>query len=569
VFYRLADTDQGVLADSSGNGATGSYTSQPSLGQPGPLASDPATSISSNGNGPAASGHPSLPLYAQPRTVEGWINTTSGGSQFLAGYGVEGQNEGFAVVVQPNDVIVSGFNDDLTFNSSAILDDGNWHFVVATTNGASATAYVDGVSLGTQNFTGTLNTLPSAQGFLIGADAQGCCGFFSGGLADVAVFPSALTAATVTAQFAASGLSRPPAAGSPTATAGANQATVSWQAPSGSDPAVTGYLVTALKGGTPVNSVSVPASARSTSVTGLAGGTAYSFQIQAVNEYGTGAAATTATVTTTGTASTYASKVLSLGPSVFYRLADTDQGVLADSSGNGATGSYTSQPSLGQPGPLVSDPATSISSNGNGPAASGHPSLPLYAHARTLEGWVNTTSGGEEFLASYGSETQNEGFMVAIEANNVIVSGSGDDLSFATTTGLQNGTWHFIAVTTNGTAATAYVDGTSLGSQNFPTTLDTLPTPQGFLVGSGVQGCCGYLSGDLADIAVFPAALTAAQVSAQYTASGNAPVLRSPHRKVPGHSRKAARTRVKPAHGDTPAPGTKPASGVKPASPHS
>jgi hypothetical protein len=557
AFYRLADTDRGAMADSSGNAATGTYTAQVTFGQPGPLAGDTATSISSNANGPVARATPSLPLYSSVRTLEGWVNTTSTGTNYLAGYGNQSTSQGFAVGVQPHGVYVLGYSDDLTFTSPAAINDSAWHFIAVTTNGTSATAYVDGVKLGTRTFHTTLDTVPTPQGLQIGSGPQGCCADFSGDLADVALFPTALSAAKITAQFAASGVGRPPAPTSPVATPGANQATVSWTAPSGADPAVTGYLVTALKGTTAVNAVSVPASSSSTSVTGLAGGTAYTFQIQALNEYGAGAAATTGSVTPTGTATTYVSTVLSASPSVFYRLADTDRGAMADSSGNGATGAYTGQPVLGQPGPLVTDPAASISSNGNGPAASGNPSLPLYAHARALEGWINTTSGGEEFLAGYGNQSTNQGFAVATEPNSVIVSGYGDDLSFSSTTTLDNGGWHFIVVTTNGTSATVYVDGTSVGTQNFPATLDTLPTSQGLQIGAGVQGCCGSFSGELGDVAVFPAALTAAQVSAQWTASGD---TGRPLRFRPR----------KPAHGGGPMPhGGAGSSGAKPARPQS
>ncbi len=77
-------------------------------------------------------------------------------------------------------------------------------------------------------------------------------------------------------------------------------------------------------------------------------------------------------------------------------------------------------------------------------------------------------------------------------------------------------------MTTNGTSATVYVDGASLGTQTFPTTLDTLPAPQGFRSAPTSRAAAAYFSGDLADVAVFPAALTAAQVAAQYAASGGA-----------------------------------------------
>jgi hypothetical protein len=116
------------------------------------------------------------------------------------------------------------------------------------------------------------------------------------------------------------------------------------------------------------------------------------------------------------------------------------------------------------------------------------------------------------------------------------VQGYNDDLTFTSTTALENGSWHFIVVTTNGTSATVYVDGTSLGTQSFTTTLDTIPEPQGLQIGAGTQGCCGAYSGDLADIAIFPSALTAAQVTAEWTASGDTARSRShSHPLVPAH----------------------------------
>jgi hypothetical protein len=528
VFYRLADTDPGAMADSSGHGATGAYIPATMPGVPGPLANDPATAVSAASDQVGA-GNPSLPLYDQPRTLEGWVNTTFAGENWLAGYGsTQGAGKGFSVAVEPGAVIVSGYTDDLTFPTTSVLNDGAWHFIVATSNGTSATVYVDGISLGTRAFPTTLDTLPGSQGLQLGWGVPS--GFLDGDLADVAVFPTALTATQVTAQFAASGLGRPPAPGSPAAAAGTNQAEVSWQAPSGADPPVTGYLITAFKGTTAVNAVSVPATATSATVTGLVGGTAYTFKIRALNEYGPSSAAATAAVTPTGAASTYDSTILSLGPSVFYRLADTGPHAMADSSGHGATGAYTANVTPGEPGPLTTDPATAIADNGEGPVATGHPSLPLYDQPRTLEGWVNTAYGGENTLAGYGTEGGSDAFSVAVEPSDVIVSDFEDDLTFATTSTLDNSHWHFIVVTSTGTSATVYVDGVSLGTQAFPTTLDTLPGPQGLQVGTSLEG--GFFNGDLADVAVFPAALTATQVSAQYSASGDSA---SPRLLRPGH----------------------------------
>jgi hypothetical protein len=530
VFYRLADGAAAAMADSSGHGATGSYfASNVTLGQPAALGSDPAPSVGVNGNVAAQSFPTDLPLYDSPRTMEGWINTTSNAEQYVAGYGPASTSNAFALGVQAynqtNEVFVDGYNDTLFFISPVSLDDGSWHMVAVSTNGSNATVYVDGRSLGTQQFASTLDTHFDANGLEVGATSWSCCQAPRGDEADVAVFPKVLSAAQVQAQFAASGYATPGAPTSVSASAGANQATVTWTASPTSDPAVTAYVVTALAGGTqPANSVSVPASATTATVSGLAGGTSYGFKVQAVNEYGVGAAATTASpVSPTGSATTYSSTVLGANPSVFYRLADGATAAMADSSGHGVTGSYFApNVTLGQPPALASDPAASIAVRGNTAAQSFPSGLPYYSSARTLEAWVNTTSGGYGDVAGYGYPSTGQGFAVGVltngEGNVIYADGYNDNIAFNSPTVVNDGNWHLIALTTNGTSATAYVDGKSIGTRKFPQPLDTVPTTSGFVVGSAPWG--NDFNGDEADVAVFPAALSAAQIQAQFAASG-------------------------------------------------
>jgi hypothetical protein len=190
---------------------------------------------------------------------------------------------------------------------------------------------------------------------------------------------------------------------------------------------------------------------------------------------------------------------------------------MADSSGHGATGVYNaSNAQLGQAGPLVSDPATAAAGNG-GVIGQSYPKLPIYNQARTVEAWVKTTDCCEQYLAGWGSTSTGEGFDVAVDASHVYVEGYGDDLSFSTSVALASGGWHFVAVTSNGTSATVYINGASLGAKSFPTTLNTLPSESGLVVGAAIwRG--GGLTGDLADLAVFPIQLTASQIAAQYGA---------------------------------------------------
>jgi hypothetical protein len=393
-------------------------------------------------------------------------------------------------------------------------------------------AYVDGNRHRHPAVRRALDTVASDAGLVVGGSPSSNSGV-AGDLADVAVFPSALTGSQLSAQFAASGCSRSGAPGSPSATAGANEATVSWSAPAALTPPVESYLVTALVGGaTPANSVSVAAGSTSAMVTGLVGGGSYRFRVQALNVYGAGAAATTSSVTPTGSASTYASTVLGDHPSVFYRLDDGSTSAMADSSGHGATGSYDApNVTLGQAGPLASDPATSVATNGNF-AGQGFPTLPLYSDSRTLEGWINTTSTGFGNIAGYGTQSNTEAFAVGLQPNQVYVSGYNDSLGFTSPVTLDDGNWHFIVVTTNRTSATVYVDGNAVGTQNLGTALDTLPSSSGFIVGAAPWGQ-GF-AGDLADVAVFPSALSAAQVSAQYSTGTAGPFQAQPDLCGPG-----------------------------------
>ena len=121
------------------------------------------------------------------------------------------------------------------------------------------------------------------------------------------------------------------------------------------------YLVTALSGGsTAANAVAVPGTAASAVLTGLAAGTSYRFKVQAEDSYGTGPAGTTAAgVTPTGSSTTYVTTVLSQGPAAYYRLGDSTDALLADSSGHGVNGSYNpAGVTLGQPGALPGDADT-------------------------------------------------------------------------------------------------------------------------------------------------------------------------------------------------------------------
>jgi hypothetical protein len=327
-----------------------------------------------------------------------------------------------------------------------------------------------------------------------------------------------------------------------TAAGGANQAAVSWQPATAPAAGITGYLVTAYSGTTPVNSVATGGSATSATISGLAGGTVYTFKVAAEDAYGFGPAGTSGAVTPTGSATTYASKVIADGPSAYWRLGEPSGSLAADSSGNGGLLNYNpSNVTLGVAGGIVGDPDTAISANGccGGAAQGTVPALPQFNSARTVVAWVNlgTSANNGGYIASWGNGNTAQAFSLYAAATQIAVTTSGNNLAFTPSQALDDGAWHEVAVTYNGSQVTAYVDGIEVGSPApFSQSLNTRGT--GFYLVSYFNSA--VFSGDLDDVAVFPKALTATQIATLHTTAGYTPVHH------PLRARAASRGRKRP-----------------------
>src|ERR1700694_5229299 len=99
----------------------------------------------------------------------------------------------------------------------------------------------------------------------------------------------------VKSHFVASGEAVPNAPTGVSASPSTNSAAVSWTAPAPRGSVVTNYVVTPIVDGTNTqDSVTVTASSTSVNVTGLRGSGSYTFQVNAVNQFGNGSTATTA-----------------------------------------------------------------------------------------------------------------------------------------------------------------------------------------------------------------------------------------------------------------------------------
>ncbi|MFI7603241.1 LamG-like jellyroll fold domain-containing protein [Actinoplanes sp. NPDC049681] len=520
AYYRLGEAAGVGSGADSAKGNTLTYGSG-TRGVAGAVAGDADTAAQGDGGCCIGFSQTVAPRNNSSRTVEAWVKPTDGYLRWIAGWGRSGVDEAFNVGLGDSRIVVSAYADDLTFPIGRSLVDGAWHHVAVVAGATVATVYIDGVSLGTRTFAGELATVTSG-GLRIGAAHDGSTPFY-GGLDEVAVYPLGLSATQISAHFAAGGHSRP---GAPTAVAAVSQAnalSVSWNAASGPD-GVSYYLLTAYAGGLPKNSVAVRGDATTGTLTGLAGGTAYTVQVLPVNAYGRGTAATSAAATPTGAASTYATTVLADAPSAYYRLGEA-AGLTtgADSAPAGAPLTYGGSATLGLPGAVVGDTDGAVNNNsGCCPGTARNGSLPSYNSARTVEGWVKPADGYLRWMAGWGTSRTDRAFNIGLDSTRVLVSGYADDVSVPLTRPLTDGEWHHLAVTYNGATAAVYVDGLLLGTRTFAQKLNTVvPVGEGLRVGAAHDGSSPFY-GDLDEVAVFPVALSATQVAAHFAASGHA-----------------------------------------------
>jgi hypothetical protein len=224
LYWRLDDPSGSTVAgDASGSGHTGTIQSGVTLGQPGALSDgDPAASFNGSSSGLVSS----TTTFADPQTfsLETWFRASpghghDGGGGMLFGFGSaqtgSSVNHDRHVYMTSSGALIFGVWEGFaaTITSPASYNDGNWHQVVATidpTNGMAL--YVDGGLVAShpvdtsgyygwaQHFTGYWRV---GSDTLSGWPSSPTNSSFRGGIDDVAVYTTALSAAQVAAHYGA------------------------------------------------------------------------------------------------------------------------------------------------------------------------------------------------------------------------------------------------------------------------------------------------------------------------------------------------------------------------------
>jgi hypothetical protein len=228
------------------------------------------------------------------------------------------------------------------------------------------------------------------------------------------------------------------------------------------------------------------------------------------------AQAVIAAVTFQPARSSYASQVLADGAIGYWRLDELSGNFIDKVSG--LVGTPSGGITRGQVGALADGNAAALFNGSTGKVAL--PNRALTA-AWTAEAWVNTTVAKQQsFFSNYtgsagtycGLDVNGKAFLYMPTAAPTLLAAAGANLA--------DGAWHHIAITNDGATTTMYVDGALIRTGAMTHAVEAA-TPAAIGFGGGVAD---YFAGTLDDVALYPVALTPAQI-AQHSALRTASLI--------------------------------------------
>jgi hypothetical protein len=195
----------------------------------------------------------------------------------------------------------------------------------------------------------------------------------------------------------------------------------------------------------------------------------------------------------------------------------------ADSKGSNP-GDYKNGVTLGTTGALAGSTNTAATFDGVNDyvQVTGSTGIPTGAGQRSVEMWFTTSSSARQVLFDYGNVANTQEFGLWLDAGGATMSawgfGNGNDKVFTLPTAVNNGSWHQVVETYNGTTLTLYVDGVGLPSQaaTRATAMDAYGFGIGAIIHPGDGNSGGYFTGSLDEVSFYTTVLSQATVTNHY-----------------------------------------------------
>ncbi len=231
-----------------------------------------------------------------------------------------------------------------------------------------------------------------------------------------------------------------------------------------------------------------------------------------------------------GSGSGYAAAVLADSPRGFWRLGELSGTQAADASGNGFAGTYLNGVGLGSAGALSGDTNTAASFDGSDDAVTvaGVADFPDTAPF-TIEAWIKpaVVDGGvyRRVLSSeWTNGGQRNGIVLQLNSGYGItvqrwVNGAALSASSGADT-IAAGSWQHVAGSYDGATLRIYVDGVLKASRTDTRSLAS--STEAITIGRSNTGG-NLFQGDIDEVALYPAALTASQLDAHRNAASGPP----------------------------------------------
>lgn len=144
--------------------------------------------------------------------------------------------------------------------------------------------------------------------------------------------------------------------------------------------------------------------------------------------------------------------------------------------------------------------------------------LPAGNSPRSITAWIKTTKGSIGNIVSYGNGAAGENFNLGISGASVFVSSWVGPQYFVTASNVNDGEWHHVALSFDGTNAQTYVDGVLLDNREFliNTVLNTAK------IGTRRDAEVEFFEGEIDEVSIWNVSLNQAQIQATMNSTLNA-----------------------------------------------